>query len=93
MVGSAEAGQASDGARMVIAETKTLCNERGSAIILPAGRRPPREQVELKPAAEVMIAMSRLNCYLLHSWKSYLWPGAHADPLEGIVRPGFLLMG
>jgi hypothetical protein len=67
MVGSADTGQASDGARMVNAETKALCNEQGSAIVVPRGRRPPREQIELELAAEVMIAMSFLNCYLFHS--------------------------
>jgi hypothetical protein len=58
MVGSADAGQASDGARMVNTETKTLCDEQGGAIIMPRGRRPPRKQIELELAAEVMIAMS-----------------------------------
>jgi hypothetical protein len=58
MVGSADAGQASDGTGMVSAETKTLCDERGGAIIVPRWRRPPCEQIELEPAAEVLIAMS-----------------------------------
>jgi hypothetical protein len=67
MVGSADTSQASDRACMVNTQTEALCDERHSAIIVPRGRRPPCEQIELELAAEVMIAMAFVNRYLLHS--------------------------
>jgi len=72
MVGSADTGEASDSGRMFNAQAEALRDDRGGAIIVPRGRRPPREQIELEPAMEVVVAMSCLNCYLLHSEKSYL---------------------
>jgi len=51
MVEFADAGQASDGGGMVGTQTKAPRDDRGGATIVLRGRRPPREQIELEPAA------------------------------------------